>query len=168
MGGKNFNRLLSRFVTYARSANAIDETRADFDRVPWGPTVKGPQETAGIPTFKQYFFAGNHSDVGGQLRRGRVSAFRHRSGLDGPSNRVSEVYRTRSLALPMSRSGKRLSEAGDRAAESPRQREWPSTRDPPASDEPAHPAHFSQTGKSPVRLECVVGPGGLEPPTKRL
>ena len=46
--GKNFNRLLSRFVTYARSANAIDETRADFDRVPWGPTVKGPQETAGI------------------------------------------------------------------------------------------------------------------------
>jgi hypothetical protein len=63
--GKNFNRLLSRFVIYARSANAIDETRADFDRVPWGPTVKGVNETAGIPTFKQYFFAGNHSDVGG-------------------------------------------------------------------------------------------------------
>ena len=63
--GKNFNRLLSRFVTYARSANAIDETRADFDRVAWGPTVKGVAETAGIPTFKQYFFAGNHSDVGG-------------------------------------------------------------------------------------------------------
>jgi hypothetical protein len=63
--GKNFNRLLSRFVTYARSANAIDETRADFDRVPWGPTMKGPTETAGIPTFKQFFFAGNHSDVGG-------------------------------------------------------------------------------------------------------
>ncbi len=63
--GKNFNRLLSRFVTYARSANAIDETRADFDRVGWGPTIKGVEETAGIPTFKQFFFAGNHSDVGG-------------------------------------------------------------------------------------------------------
>lgn len=63
--GKNFNRLLSRFVTYARSANAIDETRADFDRVPWGPTRQGVDETAGHPTFEQYFFAGNHSDVGG-------------------------------------------------------------------------------------------------------
>jgi uncharacterized protein (DUF2235 family) len=63
--GKNFNRLLSRFVTYARSANAIDETRADFDRVAWGPTAKGVAETAGISTFKQYFFPGNHSDVGG-------------------------------------------------------------------------------------------------------
>lgn len=63
--GKNFNRLLSRFVTYARSANAIDETRADFDRVPWGPTVRGVDETAGHPTFRQFFFAGNHSDVGG-------------------------------------------------------------------------------------------------------
>jgi uncharacterized protein (DUF2235 family) len=63
--GRYFNRLLSRFVTYARSANAIDETRADFDRVPWGPTITGPQETSGILTFKQYFFAGNHSDIGG-------------------------------------------------------------------------------------------------------
>ena len=63
--GKNFNRLLSRFVTYARSANALDETRADFDRLPWGPTRKGVDETAGYPTFRQFFFAGNHSDVGG-------------------------------------------------------------------------------------------------------
>lgn len=64
--GKNFNRLLSRFVTFARSANAIDETRADFDRVKWGPTAKDlVKETSGIPTFKQFFFAGNHSDIGG-------------------------------------------------------------------------------------------------------
>lgn len=63
--GKNFNRLLSRFVTYARSANALDETRADFDRLAWGPTVRGVDETAGHPTFRQFFFAGNHSDVGG-------------------------------------------------------------------------------------------------------
>jgi hypothetical protein len=63
--GKNFNRLLSRFVIYARSANAIDETRADFNRVAWGPTRQGVEQTAGFPTFKQYFFAGNHSDIGG-------------------------------------------------------------------------------------------------------
>lgn len=51
--GENFNRLLSRFVTYARSANAVDETRADFDRVGWGPSsaVQSVAETAGIPTF---------------------------------------------------------------------------------------------------------------------
>lgn len=64
--GENFDRLLSRFVTYARSANAIDEIRADFERVPWGPTAKGgPIETQGHATFKQFFFAGNHSDIGG-------------------------------------------------------------------------------------------------------
>jgi uncharacterized protein (DUF2235 family) len=63
--GKNFDRLLSRFVTYARSANAIDETRADFDRVPWGSTLPATTETAGHARFKQYFFAGNHSDIGG-------------------------------------------------------------------------------------------------------
>ncbi|MGD9920192.1 MAG: DUF2235 domain-containing protein [Pseudorhodoplanes sp.] len=63
--GTNFNRLLSIFVQYARSANAIDENRKDFDRVPWGPTNEMPKERNGIPTFAQYFFAGNHSDVGG-------------------------------------------------------------------------------------------------------
>ena len=63
--GKNFNRLLSIFVQYARSANAIDENRKDFDRVPWGPTNEMPEERNGIATFAQYFFAGNHSDVGG-------------------------------------------------------------------------------------------------------
>lgn len=52
-------------MTYARSAYAIDETRADFDRVPWGPTRKGVDETAGHKTFRQVFFAGNHSDIGG-------------------------------------------------------------------------------------------------------
>jgi hypothetical protein len=34
--GENFDRLLSRHVTIARSANPIDETRRDFDRVGWG------------------------------------------------------------------------------------------------------------------------------------
>jgi uncharacterized protein (DUF2235 family) len=63
--GENFDRLLSRFVQYARSANAIDETRADFHRVEWGPTVGGPTATGGIDTFRQIWFAGNHSDIGG-------------------------------------------------------------------------------------------------------
>lgn len=80
--GRYFNRLLSRFVTYARSANAIDETRADFDRVPWGPSIKGPQETAGIPTFKQYFFAGNHSDIGGSYAEPESPALGYRARLD--------------------------------------------------------------------------------------
>lgn len=65
--GKNFDRLLSRFVGYARSANAIDETRADFARVGWGPAkgLEPPPQRDRIETFKQYFFAGNHSDIGG-------------------------------------------------------------------------------------------------------
>lgn len=63
--GEHFDRLLSRFVSFARSANAIDETRADFARVPWGPTVDAPYEIDGHICFKQWWFAGNHSDVGG-------------------------------------------------------------------------------------------------------
>jgi uncharacterized protein (DUF2235 family) len=63
--GENFNRLLSRFVVYARSANSIDENREGFDRVPWGPTRVMQASTAGHDTFKQVFFAGNHSDIGG-------------------------------------------------------------------------------------------------------
>jgi len=63
--GENFDRLLSRFVSFARSANAIDETRADFARVPWGPTVGAPYQIGGHICFKQWWFTGNHSDVGG-------------------------------------------------------------------------------------------------------
>ena len=33
---ENFDRLLSKYVVAARSANAIDERRKDFDRVGWG------------------------------------------------------------------------------------------------------------------------------------
>ena len=63
--GENFDRLLSRFVTYARSVNAIDEKRLDFTRVTWGPSDKAPEEIDGHKHFKQWWFAGNHSDVGG-------------------------------------------------------------------------------------------------------
>jgi hypothetical protein len=63
--GEHFDRLLSIHVPYARSANAIDETRKDFARVPWGPTKAAPERVDGHIRFKQLWFAGNHSDVGG-------------------------------------------------------------------------------------------------------
>jgi uncharacterized protein (DUF2235 family) len=64
--GENFDRLLSRFVRYARSANAIDETREDFDRVAWGGIQDGAQVHPEGPTrLVQLWFAGNHSDIGG-------------------------------------------------------------------------------------------------------
>lgn len=64
--GKYFDRLLSKHVRFARSANAIDEIRKDFDRVGWGgtePPVHAP--TPGIDRLIQLWFAGNHSDIGG-------------------------------------------------------------------------------------------------------
>jgi uncharacterized protein (DUF2235 family) len=53
----NFDRLLSMYVGTARSANAIDERRKDFDRVTWGQ--------ANSTQLSQAWFAGNHSDIGG-------------------------------------------------------------------------------------------------------
>ncbi|TYL89965.1 DUF2235 domain-containing protein [Bradyrhizobium rifense] len=53
----NFDRLLSKYVGTARSANAIDERRKDFDRVTWGQ--------ADSTQLSQAWFAGNHSDIGG-------------------------------------------------------------------------------------------------------
>jgi Uncharacterized alpha/beta hydrolase domain (DUF2235) len=64
--GENFDRVLSRHVKYARSANAIDELREDFMRCPWGKSTEDvPFEVDGRVRLKQYWFAGNHSDVGG-------------------------------------------------------------------------------------------------------
>ena len=63
--GANFDRLLSKHVSFARSANAIDETRKDFDRVAWGGVQEGTQDIPGHTRLIQLWFAGNHSDVGG-------------------------------------------------------------------------------------------------------
>jgi len=64
--GENFDRLLSRFVHYARSANAIDERRKDFARVGWGGRQEGADaEFEGHQRLIQLWFAGNHSDIGG-------------------------------------------------------------------------------------------------------
>lgn len=61
-----FDRSLNPRVRYARHALALDERRADFDRVPWvndgDPSNREIEEGA---WFTQYWFAGNHSDIGG-------------------------------------------------------------------------------------------------------
>lgn len=66
--GRDYDMLLGKAVAYARHAIAIDENRADFPRVPWGPGsgVERRLEVEGEPKpFMQYWFAGNHSDIGG-------------------------------------------------------------------------------------------------------
>jgi uncharacterized protein (DUF2235 family) len=66
--GRNFDRLLSKSVIYARHAISIDENRADFPRLPWGwgKGVARPDEVEGeVKPFVQMWFAGNHSDIGG-------------------------------------------------------------------------------------------------------
>lgn len=61
-----FDRSLNRHVRYARHAIAIDENRADFDRVPWINEGQPPnREIEEGAWFKQYWFSGNHSDIGG-------------------------------------------------------------------------------------------------------
>jgi hypothetical protein len=64
--GQNDRESLNRHVRYARHALAIDENRADFDRVPWVNDGKPPnREKDEGAWWKQYWFAGNHSDIGG-------------------------------------------------------------------------------------------------------
>ena len=62
---ENFDRLLSKYVAYARSANAIDENRKDFQRVAWGGVEKDAEVREGPERLIQLWFAGNHSDIGG-------------------------------------------------------------------------------------------------------
>jgi uncharacterized protein (DUF2235 family) len=62
---ENFDRLLSKYVHYARSANAIDENRRDFQRVAWGGVEEGAEVREGPERLIQLWFAGNHSDIGG-------------------------------------------------------------------------------------------------------
>jgi uncharacterized protein (DUF2235 family) len=63
--GENFDRLLSKYVHYARAANAIDENRKDFQRVGWGGREEGSVVREGPEGLIQLWFAGNHSDIGG-------------------------------------------------------------------------------------------------------
>ncbi len=61
------DKTLNDNVRYARHAISVDENRAAFQRVPWGLSGAGRPEKdeQGIDTFLQYWFAGNHSDIGG-------------------------------------------------------------------------------------------------------
>lgn len=62
----DYDRSLSRRVRYARHAISIDETRKDFPRVKWGKhDVIRKKESLTDEPFVQYWFAGNHSDIGG-------------------------------------------------------------------------------------------------------
>ena len=63
---KFFDRHLNPLVRYARHALALDERRADFDRVPWANDAEPPnREIEEGAYLRQLWFAGNHSDVGG-------------------------------------------------------------------------------------------------------
>lgn len=64
---KFYDRTLNENVGWARHALAIDEHRADFNRVEWGGKGQEMRKTQpGEPDWlQQYWFAGNHSDIGG-------------------------------------------------------------------------------------------------------
>jgi uncharacterized protein (DUF2235 family) len=58
-------------VRYARHALSIDENRRQFECVPWDDEQSkrsGAEEAATPPRFKQMWFAGSHSDVGGSYQ----------------------------------------------------------------------------------------------------
>ncbi len=61
------DKTLNDNVRYARHAISIDENRAAFQRVGWGAASanRPDKDEQGIETFQQYWFAGNHSDIGG-------------------------------------------------------------------------------------------------------
>lgn len=62
----NYDRYLSGQVDYARHALAIDEERANFPRVEWGPKATPKHREDQVPRWqKQVWFPGCHSDIGG-------------------------------------------------------------------------------------------------------
>jgi hypothetical protein len=61
-----YDQELNPNVGYARHAIAIDENRDSFPRVPWGDPKDWRDTGPGNPRwFKQLWFPGNHSDIGG-------------------------------------------------------------------------------------------------------
>ena len=61
-----YDQELNPNVGYARHAIAIDENRESFQRVPWGSPKDWRDTGPGNPRwFKQLWFPGNHSDIGG-------------------------------------------------------------------------------------------------------
>ncbi len=63
---KEYDQSLDPRAGYARHARAIDETRADFLVLGWGHSSDVAREVRpNASWFKQMWFAGNHSDIGG-------------------------------------------------------------------------------------------------------
>lgn len=62
---KHYDRFLDPRIPVVRHALAIDETRKHFGRVKWGARDYADEEGAERPRFRQRWFAGNHSDIGG-------------------------------------------------------------------------------------------------------
>ncbi len=63
---KFYDTSLNRNVVFARHALAIDERRAAFDPVTWDDTKTLKCSIwKEIPWFKEVWFSGNHSDIGG-------------------------------------------------------------------------------------------------------
>jgi hypothetical protein len=61
-----YDRRLNINVGWARHALSLDENRKDFELVGWGRRNDWRKVRDGEPTwFKQLWFAGNHSDIGG-------------------------------------------------------------------------------------------------------
>ena len=63
-----YDTRLNHAVRYARHALAIDENRASFACVPWDeerPRQSFTDQPNAPPRFRQVWFAGSHSDVGG-------------------------------------------------------------------------------------------------------
>lgn len=61
-----YDRHFTPDTQFARHAMAIDEYRKDFLRVPWGGSGTVPDDSVkGVTRFRQVWFAGNHSDIGG-------------------------------------------------------------------------------------------------------
>ncbi len=65
--GKNYDRYLDPRIPCVRHALAIDERRTKFHRVEWGDlnTPNPPDPETGRSRFEQWWFTGNHSDIGG-------------------------------------------------------------------------------------------------------
>jgi hypothetical protein len=60
---KFYDQSLDERIGYARHAISIDERRADFKRVKWGNSRR--LERPAMDRLEQFWFAGNHADIGG-------------------------------------------------------------------------------------------------------
>jgi hypothetical protein len=65
-GLSHYDHYLDNLVTYSRHAQSIDENRKNFPRVYWGSRKDYKRMMGQKPAWlKQFWFAGNHSDIGG-------------------------------------------------------------------------------------------------------